>query len=699
MINYYHFVLIPVYKKGVFIIITLLGFSFLIVSCTTSENKDHIEYVDKIREIASRKIDAGEAKQALAFFDSAYQTIPHPGIGDEIRKFIFKGHNYYPKIGQYDNALIKLDSIFYLLDNDELKNKYQTEYYGALFQKGDILFNLKHYKEAYQYYYRGKVLAQKANNPCAVSEYSYRFGMVSFKHSKYSEAITNFKESFNDAGLCYKDFIGFAMQQELLSNISLSYDKLNKIDSALYYSHRALKFINKEVKRNPDRKDYLEMAKAVIYGNQSQIHLKTGDTLTAEKLLKKSIKANSKKGFDIIDSQFSMIKLANIYLQRGMFEKAIQTSNLIKSSLNTSYNSKSDLGLRKLSWQLDDKTLQPQKAYISLQKYILLKDSLDQESGILFMSDIDDEFQDIEQQFKYDLLKKGNELKQVYLIVSLIITSLVIVIFLLFWKNWKTSKQNLVKMVKMNQEIVFQNSMMEQFINDLKDSNIDKDRILKVVAHDLRNPIGAIYTIATMLLEDPKFSKEQSVLTELIKTSSSQSIEMINDLLKPNFSYELENMPKLPIDFGRVVIECSAQLRFKAEGKNQHINIDAETNLLVLGNQEKLWRVVSNLLVNSLKFSPSNSKINVGVKRKNDAMHLTIADNGVGIPDELKDKIFDAFSTAKRNGTAGELSYGLGLSISKQIIEAHQGKIWFESSLETGTSFYITLPLLKNSSE
>ncbi|HEY9197579.1 MAG TPA: ATP-binding protein [Mucilaginibacter sp.] len=72
---------------------------------------------------------------------------------------------------------------------------------------------------------------------------------------------------------------------------------------------------------------------------------------------------------------------------------------------------------------------------------------------------------------------------------------------------------------------------------------------------------------------------------------------------------------------------------------------------------------------------------------------ISVEDHGIGIPDEMKDKIFDMFTQAKRSGTAGEQAFGLGLAISKQIIEAHSGRIWFESLPGNGTTFYVELPV------
>jgi len=76
-----------------------------------------------------------------------------------------------------------------------------------------------------------------------------------------------------------------------------------------------------------------------------------------------------------------------------------------------------------------------------------------------------------------------------------------------------------------------------------------------------------------------------------------------------------------------------------------------------------------------------------------EGVRISVKDHGIGIPPEMKDKIFDMFTEAKRSGTAGEQSFGLGLAISKQIVEAHGGRIWFESRQGKGTTFFIDLPI------
>jgi signal transduction histidine kinase len=135
-------------------------------------------------------------------------------------------------------------------------------------------------------------------------------------------------------------------------------------------------------------------------------------------------------------------------------------------------------------------------------------------------------------------------------------------------------------------------------------------------------------------------------------------------------------------------------LQFKAAEKEQRIIFDAPANHISANvNKEKLLRVVGNLVNNAIKFSPIAGDISVRLKAGANDFTIEVEDCGIGIPDNLKDKVFDLFSEAKRYGTLGEQPFGLGLSISKQIVEAHGGKIWFNSTEGKGTTFYILIPV------
>lgn len=109
-------------------------------------------------------------------------------------------------------------------------------------------------------------------------------------------------------------------------------------------------------------------------------------------------------------------------------------------------------------------------------------------------------------------------------------------------------------------------------------------------------------------------------------------------------------------------------------------------------NYEKIWRVFNNLIVNAIKFSHESQVIVVDLFERSNDVLVSVADQGIGISEDEKESIFEMFTTAKKTGTNGEPAFGLGLAISKKIVEKHGGKIWVESQTGLSTTFYLMIP-------
>ncbi len=282
------------------------------------------------------------------------------------------------------------------------------------------------------------------------------------------------------------------------------------------------------------------------------------------------------------------------------------------------------------------------------------------------------------------LLNKKNTQQTGYLIVFGIFLVVVVLALLMVWHNRK-------RLLDLNKKIREQNSNMQKALNALEQSQAANTRMMQIVAHDLRNPIGAMFSIASLMLSEPGRSDEDKECLEMIKTSGNVSLDLVNDLLLVHT--KTDELKKEPVDIGEMLQYCVDLLHHKAELKEQQIYLQVNAVISILANREKLWRVVSNLIANAIKFSPKGASIDVVLQKEVDHVCIAIKDKGIGIPEEIAPKIFDMFTDAKRTGTTGEQSFGLGLAISKQIVEAHGGKLWFESKPGNGTVFYVELPI------
>jgi signal transduction histidine kinase len=230
-------------------------------------------------------------------------------------------------------------------------------------------------------------------------------------------------------------------------------------------------------------------------------------------------------------------------------------------------------------------------------------------------------------------------------------------------------------------------------MNELENANKNITRIMRVMAHDLRTPLSGIMGLASAINEDKNLNADSRHMVQLIESTGTRTLDMIDELLKTGLSDEKENIEKQPADLKILLSDLIELLQFKAGEKQLTINFDSADSVIVEVSYEKIWRVFSNIIANAIKFSHRGDTIQVSLKKTGDNVVLvSVADNGIGIPEKEHEEVFEMFTDAKRVGTDGEKSFGLGLAISKRIVALHNGRLWFESQPEKGTTFFIELP-------
>ena len=231
---------------------------------------------------------------------------------------------------------------------------------------------------------------------------------------------------------------------------------------------------------------------------------------------------------------------------------------------------------------------------------------------------------------------------------------------------------------------------LEEKNEEVQELNRQKSEILGFVAHDLRNPLNNIEALSRIIIEEDQLAK--STEATLILTSARQAKDIINDLIEV---VQEEKTPFQTVNTNMVEYISGICMSWQANAEAQRkINFIAhETELLSYVNPSKFSRVIDNLIGNGLKFSETNTPIEVEVLKKDALCMIRVKDYGIGIPDHLKNLLFDQFSKAGRQGLKGEKSIGLGLYISKDIVEQHGGTLSLESEENKGSTFTIIMPL------
>ncbi|RZK41712.1 MAG: HAMP domain-containing histidine kinase [Pedobacter sp.] len=286
--------------------------------------------------------------------------------------------------------------------------------------------------------------------------------------------------------------------------------------------------------------------------------------------------------------------------------------------------------------------------------------------------------------------EKEKHIQNIYLAFAICVSGLSILIVFVLYRNVRASKKTNKSLNSVNKQMITQNEYLQETLEALENSNKENNKMMQIIAHDLRSPIAAVVGLSGLLLDEDKLTDDHREMVKLINSSTKDSLKFIGDILQQETSALV--LKKDDVDLHQLLQYCTTQLRYRAREKNQTIVLDSNPIIVPL-NREKIWRVISNLITNAIKFSPEQAKIFVALERKGDYAIISIRDTGIGIPEELKARIFDSNDDTRREGTGGEKSFGLGLGISKQIVEEHGGTLTFESNTMLGTTFLVYLPL------
>ena len=226
-----------------------------------------------------------------------------------------------------------------------------------------------------------------------------------------------------------------------------------------------------------------------------------------------------------------------------------------------------------------------------------------------------------------------------------------------------------------------------------------KTEFVSLTAHQLRNPLSTIKWSMSMLKNGDfgKLTKKQHEVIENTSQSNESLISLVDDLLnvthieEGKYLYKTEAVDIREI-INKIINEHKSGLK---KGKIKIIFEKPKIFPEIPLDSDKIKLVIQNLIDNAIKYSSSNGKINISLKNNDKEIELKIQDFGIGIPKSQQEKIFMEFFRANNAIKKDGVGSGLGLFLSKKIIEAHSGKIWFESEENKGTTFYLNLPILK----
>lgn len=233
---------------------------------------------------------------------------------------------------------------------------------------------------------------------------------------------------------------------------------------------------------------------------------------------------------------------------------------------------------------------------------------------------------------------------------------------------------------------------------DLEEQLRFKDRVIAMLAHDLRNPLTAV-SLALETIEISGEKLDPKMTRHLFKHARSQikvADGLIADILEAgrssNSEFQIQRQ-KLRLDQLCMGVSNDFYLINSLEAKQQTFTTDIPNDLpLVYADEERIRQVLMNLLGNAIKYTPPGGEIELNVlHRTAQKIEVSIVDNGPGIPTEKRDRVFDDRYRLERDDQAE--GYGIGLSLCRRIVRAHYGQIWVDAAGKHGSSFHFTLPV------
>ena len=486
--------------------------------------------------------------------------------------------------------------------------------------------------------------------------------------------------------------------------IALSFRNLGIYDSALAYFDPVI--------ANTDKTDTFYLG--LTYGN-------IGDTYFLQEKYKQALPYllteldYTTRGGKVTDvSMDCMITLGHLYLATGDLSSAESLYRGLASNMRSLHEEpKVKQRFFKLSSELFQRKNDYQAAFSYLEKFHNIQDSLDNQKNIALLEQLAAQYDFDQQRREIDILnqrtlrQEAESRQKSWMLVGagvtlVLITMLSIVLFL----NYR-QKQSALAMARkhgdyvetVNEELRANMERMEEkntqifsLAGKLQEANSAKDKLFTIISHDLRSPINALKGLLGLVTDEQITQEQFRSFSGSLKSGIEHVDFTLNNLLQWSKN-QLQGMQTHPtvVDIAAVAGENVNFLNESVIRKKIVIdNVVKSAN--VWADREQLNLVIRNLTSNAIKFTPSGGKVSLGSYHDNGHVVFTVKDSGVGIGADDLTKLFDEHEHYTTSGTAGEKGSGLGLRLCQDMIRNNNGKIWAESEVDKGTTFFVSLP-------
>lgn len=342
----------------------------------------------------------------------------------------------------------------------------------------------------------------------------------------------------------------------------------------------------------------------------------------------------------------------------------------------------------------------PQKALESFKAYKIISDSIYNNSVIQAISNVDVLTKTMEKEKDISLLslqlEQHRKLRFIIITIAIVFFLLILLFVLLLFRRFKKEKQVGMMLKEKNLQISGQAVSLEKLNQKLIQLNKSKDRFHTIIAHDLKSPIAAFYSIFDLFYKsyDSLAEEDRKAFIILAYGEVQRVLKLLDNLLTWS-RIQGGNLTVNKSDFfiDEAIQEIVDSIRGMATLKDISFMVGQIEHLQVYADKEMIMTVIRNFCTNAIKFTSNGKKIQIGINACEKSLEVWVLDNGIGIPEDKLDVLFNIDSQVQSKGTNDEPGTGLGLQLCYEFIKMHKGKITVESVEGEGSRFAFEIPL------
>jgi signal transduction histidine kinase len=623
----------------------------------------------------------------------------------------------------------------YIKLSDQLSSdiNYEKGIANITYYKALIYAKKNDYINAMDGYNKAKTLFNKLKDTLHVAKVNNSIGLIEMERGNFSKGL-----QYSLSAIRELESRGLSHElRDVYVSLGQTYYKLNDVDKAIEYNLKALDtqeqmndsegvnnsslLLAELYSKMKEHRKAIQFYEKVLNSSKGKIdsirsnvlpklggeYLAFNDFDSAAKYLIQGLKLNRRNN-NKADLVTTLNNLGQLNLSKGNLRtaaKQLYEAGAIAKKLNNADELLKYYGLMKT---LDSTSKRFDRAFVWQRRYYNLKDSIDkskiqtpQKTNAVEATDLSLNFDNKTIKTEAEpnntvSTKYEDKLKKFkfFFYTLLGILAIVCIFLVLAYLKQNNSLKSVQDLEEQNLKIQLQNEAYIEQTKHLESINNVKDKLFSIVSHDLKDSLSSINGFID-LLRDGSLSREEfdNLIPELSENANNASLLLFNLL---NWSksqmQSLKPSPSL-FDIQEVFEEKIKLVDQRLESKGIEL-VDHSLRDFAYADRSMIEIVIQNLLANALKFSRKGDTITVSNHISNGSCIISVADTGVGIPSHNLEKLFKN-NTYTTMGTNNEKGTGLGLSICKELVELNGGKIWVESTVNTGSTFYIQLPKSK----